>query len=184
VKKDAYDLPINARHYVDDQRARKDILNLVRQAYMKAPHYSEVFALVETLLLFGETNVARFNENLIRRIAEFMGLTTRIINSSEMEKNNSLAGEQRVIEICRRLGATDYTNPIGGTELYHHKVFSECDIALHFLEADNVSYPQFQDTWTPFLSVIDVLMFNARSQLANLLGKCTIRTPGQMALQR
>jgi hypothetical protein len=113
-----------------------------------------------------------------------MGISTRIINSSEMEKDNALAGEPRVIEICRRLGATDYTNPIGGTELYHAEAFSERNLTLHFLEADNASYPQFPDIWMPFLSIIDVLMFNARTQLDNLLAKCTIHTPGRMALQR
>jgi hypothetical protein len=157
VQKDAYHLPINARHYVEDQRARKDILNLVRQAYMKAPRFSEVFPLIEDLLMFGDTNVARFNENLIRKIATFMGISTRIINSSEMEKDNALAGEPRVIEICRCLGGTDYTNPEGGQALYDSANFRDAGISLRFLVMRPVPYSQTGEGFVPYLSIMDML---------------------------
>ncbi|MGC2166382.1 MAG: WbqC family protein [Gallionella sp.] len=181
VKKDAHHLAINARNYIEDNRARKDILNVLKQAYAKAPFFAEAFPLIEDLLMFKDNNVARFNENLIRRISAHLKLACEIVNSSEMIKDDSLAGEARVLEICKRLGATDYTNPIGGTELYHHDTFARCDIALHFLEADNASYTQFDNSWAPFLSIIDVLMFNQIATLGNLLAQHKIHTPGQLA---
>lgn len=171
VQKDAFDLPINARHYVEDKQARKDIVNLVRQGYAKAPCYREVFPLIQELLMFEDRNVARFNENLIRRICDHIGIHTRIITSSGMDKDDSLAGEQRVLEICKRLGATDYTNPIGGTELYHPHTFQQHGITLRFLEAQNERYAQKDDKWVPFLSVIDVMMFNRIGEIQQLLGK-------------
>ena len=158
VQKDAYDLPINARSYVDDKKARKDIINLIKQAYAKAPCYREVFVMLEELLMFADNNVARFNENLIRRIAEYVGLSSKIINSSDMDKDDSLAGEARVLEICKRLGATDYTNPIGGTELYHQEAFQKCGITLRFLVMRPVIYPQRSTGFMPYLSIIDALM--------------------------
>lgn len=182
VQKDDYDLPINARNYVDDKQARKDIINLIKQAYAKAPCYREVFPMLEELLLFADNNVARFNENLIRRIADYMGLGCRIITSSGMEKNNSLSGEQRVLEICKRLGATDYANPIGGIELYHQETFQQCGITLQFLEAQNERYEQFGDTWVPFLSIIDVLMFNTVEKVRQLLTKYRLLAPPAVVL--
>lgn len=182
VQKDAYELPINARRYVDDKQARKDIINLVKQAYTKAPHYQQVFPLLEELLEFEDRNVAHFNENLIRRIADFIGLGCKIITSSGMEKDDSLAGEPRVLEICKRLGATDYTNPIGGTELYHHEAFNQCGITLRFLEAKNERYQQCGDTWVPFLSIIDVLMFNSNEEIRRLLNKYQLLAPPAVVL--
>ena len=88
-----------------------------------------------------------------------------------MEKDDSLAGEQRVLDMCKRLGATDYTNPIRGTELYHREAFQKCGIALRFLEAENERYDQGSDTWVPFLSIIDVLMFNSVEEIHRLLTK-------------
>lgn len=158
VQKGAYDLPINARSYVQDAQPYKDIINLIQPAYSKAPFFQQVFPLLNDILMSADKNVARFNENLIRRIADYLGIKSKIIVSSDMEKNNSLAGELRVLEICKRLNATDYTNPIGGTALYHHETFNKQGIALHFLEAQNVRYQQRGEVWLPFLSIIDVMM--------------------------
>jgi len=169
VRKGEYHLPINARYYVEEKQPYRDIINLIKQAYAKAPGFQNIFPLLNELLAFEDKNVARFNENLIRRIAEYLGIESHIVISSKMEKDNSLAGEPRVLEICQRLGATDYTNPIGGTELYHHQAFREHGICLHFLEALNVPYPQSGNAWIPYLSIIDVLMFNSVNSVKTLL---------------
>lgn len=169
VQKDAYELPINARRYVDDKQSRRDIINLIRQAYTKAPFYRQVITMLDELLMFEDRNVARFNENLIRRVADFIGLNCKIITSSGMEKNNNLAGEPRVLDMCKRLDATDYTNPIAGTDLYHKAAFKNYGITLQFLEAQEERYSQGGNTWVPFLSIIDVLMFNGIEGTKELL---------------
>ena len=183
VQKGNYDLPINARNYVEEKQATRDIINLIKQAYAKAPSYQQVFPVVEELLLFEDKNVARFNENLIRCIADYMGLNCKIITSSSMEKDASLAGEPRVLDMCKRLGATDYTNPIGGTDLYHQETFQQCGITLRFLEAMNERYEQRGDTWVPFLSVIDVLMFNPVEEISQLLTKYRLLDTAEIAVQ-
>ena len=158
VQKGGYDLPINARSYVEDKQAPKDIINLIKQAYAKAPRYRHIFPLIEELLMFEDRNVARFNENLIRRIADYIGLNCKIITSSGMEKDNSLAGEARVLEICKRLGATHYTNPQGGQALYDTATFRAAGIDLRFLVMRPQPYAQRSPGFMPFLSIIDVLM--------------------------
>jgi hypothetical protein len=183
VQKGDYDLPINARSYVDDKQAPKDIINLIKQAYAKAPLYRHIFPLIEELLMFEDRNVARFNENLIRRISEYLYLGCKIITSSSVEKDDSLAGEPRVLDMCKRLGATDYTNPIGGTDLYHQAAFLQCGITLRFLEARNERYEQQSDTWVPFLSVIDVLMFNSEEEIHQLLTKYRLLEPAEIVIQ-
>jgi hypothetical protein len=181
VQKEAYHLPINARNYVDSKQARRDIINPIREAYAKAPCYQQIFPVLEELLMFEDRNVARFNENLIRRIADYLGLGCKIITSSGMEKNDSLAGEQRVLDMCRRLGATDYTNPIGGAGLYGQEAFRQSGIALHFLEARNERYEQRCGAWVPFLSIIDVLMFNSVAETCRLLTKYRLLDPSAVA---
>lgn len=183
VRKDTYNLPINARNYVEDKQARKDIINLIKQAYAKAPCYRQTFPVIEELLMYEDRNVARFNENLIRRIASHMGLSCKIITSSGLEKDDTLAGEPRVLEICKRLGATDYTNLIGGTELYHQGSFQQCGISLRFLEAQNERYGQGGDTWVPFLSIIDVLMFNSVEAISRLLTKFRLHAPSELEVR-
>lgn len=158
VQKDAYGLSINARSYVQDNQAYKDIINLIKQAYSKAPYFQQVLLLLNEILMFEDRNVAHFNENLIRRIADYLGIKSKIINSSGMEKNNRLAGEPRVLEICKRLGATDYTNPQGGQSLYDTATFRDAGIDLRFLFMRPTPYPQRAAGFVTYLSIIDVLM--------------------------
>lgn len=46
---------------------------------------------------------------------------------------DGLRGQDRILEICKRLGATEYLNSPGGRELYSHTVFKEHGIELQFL---------------------------------------------------
>ncbi len=169
VQKGPHDNPINCRSYVSDRQSRTNLLNLIRTAYAKAPHNSRVYPMVEALLSFEDTNVARFNAHSIRRICEYIGVRTPILNSSSLEKNDSLTGEPRVIEICRKLAATDYINPIGGLALYRAASFKSFDITLRFLVSNDQQYRQASAAWTPSLSILDVMMFNSYEQLQQLL---------------
>jgi hypothetical protein len=159
VQKDSYELPINARMYVRDEKARKDILNLIKQAYLKAPFFPQVFPFLNELLMYGDCNVARYNENLVRLIADYLGLTCKIITSSGMDKNNSLAGEQRVLEMCKQLEATRYINPQGGQSLYDTATFRDRGIDLRFIVMRPASYNQGTAAFIPYLSIIDALMW-------------------------
>lgn len=176
VRKDSSEQPINSRSYVEDKQTRTRLANLVREAYSKAPRYREIFPLIEELLHFDDANVARFNEHAIRTIADHLGLSCDIVVSSDMDKDNHLAGEARVLEICRKLEAKIYINPIGGVGLYHHQVFRQNSIDLFFLRATEQRYPQLNQPWTPFLSIIDVLMFNSPDAVHALLGQYQLLT--------
>lgn len=169
VQKAPHDNPIKSRTYVPGKQASTGILNLIKEAYAKAPQYDQVRPMVDELLAFEDTNVARFNENAIRQICEFVGIRTRIVVSSSLVKDDSLTGQDRVVDICRRLGATDYINPIGGTALYRDEVFRACGVALHFLMTNGDRYQQYGDVWVPSLSILDMLMFNSVEQARNLL---------------
>ena len=45
-------------------------------------------------------------------------------------------------------------------ELYSKDIFLEYDIELLFIQAEKSVYKQFSDEFVPFLSMIDILMFN------------------------
>ncbi|NJL77036.1 MAG: WbqC family protein [Saprospiraceae bacterium] len=47
--------------------------------------------------------------------------------------------------------------------------FKEFDIDVVFLQANRIEYKQFNIDFIPFLSIIDVLMFNNVSQARDLL---------------
>ena len=91
--------------------------------------------------------------------------------SSEIDKNNDLRGENKIIDICVQLGATQYINAIGGIELYTQENFQVKNIDLKFIKSENIIYQQFKNEFKPWLSIIDVMMFNSVEDTRMLLNK-------------
>lgn len=169
VRKAASHLPINRRGYQLDRGAAGQLLRRIEAAYREAPHFAAVFPFIAELLRFGDANVAAFNVNLVERIAARLGLRTRFALSSAMAKDDGLIGQDRVIDMCRRLGATEYVNPVGGARLYAAERFAAAGMRLSFLQPGVSAYPQFGADPVPDLSIIDVMMFNGDEAIACLL---------------
>ena len=89
--------------------------------------------------------------------------------SSEIDKNNALKGQDKILEICTILGADKYVNAINGRELYESNMFEKRHINLCFLKSLEIEYKQFSDEFTKNLSIIDVLMFNSPQEISNHL---------------
>lgn len=160
VRRGGHALWINQRSYVDDARVRRRLGRIMAEAYRGAPFHGEVMALFARMLSSLETNVARFNQACLVELAEVLGIGCRFEVSSALEKDAALRGESRVIGMCRHLGATEYINPIGGLTLYRRERFSAAGLGLRFLRARPVDHARAGDALRPFLSILDVLMFN------------------------
>ena len=87
----------------------------------------------------------------------------------EIEKDTSLKGEDKVIDICRQLKANCYINAIGGQELYSKEMFAENGLILNFIKSKPMVYTQFKNQFVPSLSIIDVMMFNSPTEISMML---------------
>lgn len=145
------------------------ILTTLAQAYGKAPYFSTVYPLLETCLTYPEKNLARFLAHSLQLICSYMGITTELLISSDIPKNNSLRGVEKVVSICKQLEGNTYINAIGGRELYDREYFRQHGLELFFLQMKSTVYPQFRGEFVPYLSIIDVMMFNSRNTLSLFL---------------
>jgi hypothetical protein len=174
VRKGALHQRINQRFYQLTPKIVGQVLRRIEMAYREAPQFRAVFPLLEEIFQFEDANIAAFNVNLIERLTERIGLRTRLVRSSKLKLDDRTSGQERVIAICRRLGATQYVNAIGGIRLYDAERFAESGITLRFLKSLTAPYPQFGSAFVPSLSIIDALMFNENSTLKQLLTACRI----------
>lgn len=142
--------------------------------YGKAPYYNEVYPLVEKAVEMMEGNLAKYLQKTILDVFEFLEIDTKIIISSELDKDNSLHAQDKVIDICKRLNGDVYFNPIGGVELYNCEDFLRNGISLKFLKMNDIRYQQFDDEFVPGLSIIDVMMFNDKKTIKNYLNQYTL----------
>lgn len=147
----------------------KKILKTIEQAYLKAPYYKEVYPLIESLLLQSERNLAKYLFNQITAISRYLNIETELLLSSTIVKDNTLKGKDKVISICEKLKGSTYINAIGGKELYDKSDFLNHGLDLLFIKSRMISYQQFNNEFIPWLSIIDVLMFNSKDKVQLLL---------------
>ncbi len=89
-----------------------------------------------------------------------MGISTKIGISSNIAIDHDLKNQDKVLALCKAVDANIYVNAIGGIELYSKETFRKKDVDLKFIQSKPFEYVQFGDTFVPWLSIIDVMMFN------------------------
>lgn len=167
--KNASDQTYIADRLISDEFDGQKLYRQFEAAYKKAPYFSAVQPLLQEILSSKERNLFQFLSVSVKIICRYLEISTRILTSSDFESQPQLSGQERVISICRDLQATQYINPIGGVALYSKDAFIQHGIALHFLQSRYPSYTQFGADFLPWLSIIDVLMFNSRDSLMSQL---------------
>lgn len=158
---------INEMEFLDNTIIK--LLRTIEQSYKKSPYFSEVYPLITNILTYEESNMAKFLRYSLNMVMEHLEINTRVLVSSEIEKNNSLKGADKGIDICKQLKATNYINAIGGQELYSKEIFAENGLILNFIETKPIVYPQFKNQFIPWLSIIDVMMFNSVEKIQEML---------------
>lgn len=156
---------------IGDQEKNKNNLTIIHHAYNKAPYFKDFYPVVEAIINQNATNVADYNGILLNNICEYLGIKTEVVRSSQIDKDNSLRGQDKILDICKRLNATEYYNAIGGRDLYDNIRFRSDGIDLFFLKTDEICYHQFDRKFEPNLSIIDVLMFNSVEETRKLLDR-------------
>lgn len=169
VKNASQNRLIKDTQLVQSKKDTKTLLLTLEHAYHKAPYYDQVFPILERILTFDSDMLSVVLVNQIDEICQYLGIRTKIILSSEIEKDNGKKGEEKIIEICKRRNANYYINAIGGQALYHKAEFEKNEIELRFLKMHQIIYKQFNDVYKESLSIVDVLMFNEIEKIKEYL---------------
>ena len=170
LKKDSDFLPVNKRFLCSDiADAKQKIIRKLKASYQKAPEFQNCWSLFEHMFRHEETNLFRFVLHSITEIKSALGINTEIIVSSSIDFDNSLKAQDKIIEICKSVGAREYINPIGGVALYDPDAFDIHGIQLMFHRAIPKPYRQYNNDFVPFLSILDVMMFNTVGEVQNMI---------------
>lgn len=139
---------------------RERLLARFRGAYARAPQFGEVWPLLERIVRYGDDNLFTYLHHSLREVHAALALASEVRVASTIDADHSLRGQERVLALCEALGADTYINPPGGVDLYRREDFAARGIALKFLRPKPLLYPQFGGAFVPWLSIVDVLMFN------------------------
>jgi hypothetical protein len=170
LKKDSDYLDVRDRYLAESWLlAKHKMLNRITASYKRSPQFNWVFPLIEGCVLFEENNLFAFILHSLRQVKEYLTISTPLLISSSLSVDHELKADQRVMGICRARKADTYLNPIGGVNLYSKDHFKEQGIDLHFLKTNDFTYKQFDGTFIPFLSILDVMMFNSKDKIVEYL---------------
>jgi len=149
------------------------LLKTLELCYHKSPYYKSVFPIFEQIITQRETNLARYLYHSFKLVREYLGIETELLLSSEIDKDCSLKAHDKVISICKILGADEYYNSINGVSLYepYRSEFERNGIELKFPKMRDIVYPQYKNQFVPNLSIIDVMMFNSQEECKKLLNE-------------
>ena len=154
----------------------KKLMKTLQMNYSRAINFDQTMVLMERIISFPNKQLAVFIANSFREILSYLSVETEILMSSEIPKDNSLRGKDKIIQICEILGADTYYNAVGGKNLYDQEEFREHGITLNFLDSLPQVYSQLHTReFVSGLSMIDVLMNNTKDKVNSLLESYQIK---------
>lgn len=149
-------------------------LQTLEQSYKKAPYFYDVFPIINKVLDGEYKTISQCAIKSIKSVSEYMGIKTEFIISSEAYQNKELERQERLIDICKQEKSNHYINALGGQELYKKEDFLKEGIQLNFIKPLPIEYKQFNNIFVPWLSIIDVLMFNDKQTVKDMLNQYTL----------
>lgn len=153
---------------------RSKFLKTLTQGYRKAPYFESAMQVVERVLHPDRKNLSELLVASLRAVTDHVGISTEFVSTSANYDNKHLAGQERVLDICRKEGASDYVNPIGGVDLYSKTAFADQGVRLWFVRSRLNAYPQFGANFHPGLSILDAMMFVDQGELQRMMDDHTL----------
>ncbi len=136
--------------------------NTIIHNYSRAKYFNEYRQIFEELYLENkEEYLSKVNYNFIKTICEILGIKTKMIWSDEF--NLLEEKTERLVDICKSLGATDYYSGPAAKAYMNEALFEKENIKVHYFDYSGYpEYEQLHGEFTHAVSIID-LIFNEGS---------------------
>lgn len=163
---------INETAFATDEKWFKNFEQTLFFNYKNAPFYRETMEVVLAVLELRKSVsvISELAAASVKSVCRYLELETIFENSSEKySATKGMEKAMRLIEITKLNHSDSYINPLGGVELYSKEEFLRSGIYLSFIKPGEVRYKQFKEPFVPWLSIIDVMMFNSAETIKNSL---------------
>ncbi len=132
-------------------------LETIRCHYSKTPFFDLYFPWCEKVFNSEWDFLLDLSMETIQYLKEQLKINTPLLRSSELDESGNK--NDRLISICKQLGATQYLSGESAKNYISEKDFSDQGIELEYQKYQHPEYPQRYEGFVPFLSTID-LLFN------------------------
>ncbi len=150
---------------------KKKIVGQLEHYRKKTRYFDQTIEIVSDALRCMEgQGIAALNFMIMTKVCRYLSIESKIILSSEQGFDYTGVNDagEWALRISEQMGANEYINPLSGARLFSPQKFEKSAIMLRFLKPSDITYKQY-GTFEPWLSIIDVLMFNGVEETKNLI---------------
>lgn len=162
-----YACKINEIKIKNDLDWKENHLKLIETNYKKSDFFNDFNQIFKSCLMMDYDKLYELNIDIIKIICHFLNIKTEFILSSALNINET--STERIISICKALGADSYLSGSGGTKYQDEKMFEDHSIKLLYSDFSEKPYKQLWGGFSGGLSVIDYI-FNCGNKTKNALG--------------
>lgn len=139
---------------ISDPNWAKKHWKSICHAYQKAPHFAVFKERFEELYCdCKEEYLSRINYRFLRAVMEILQLQTKLTWSMDYRATGDKS--LRLVELCRRTGATEYYSGPSARKYLDEKQFKKASITLHWM--DYGGYQPYNQLFPPFLHHVSLL---------------------------
>lgn len=147
------DLIMNVRTR-DELKWKEKHLKTLQMNYSKAPYFSEIYPGLQEIINNHEGSISDLNIAINKLICDGFNINTKILKSSCM--NIHSAKEDRVIDICKKLDATEYLSGNGAKAYQVKEHFERKGLKLNYINYIPIEYKQLWPA-TGFIKSLSIL---------------------------
>jgi hypothetical protein len=142
-------------------------LQALNTNYRRAPYYSKYMPIFEEVYAGEWEFISELNVHLIERLKSVLELHEKpTVLSSDLELREDPT--DRLIDICKALGADTYLAGQGGADYMDLERFEKNGLKLTIQEFQHPVYPQLFGEFHSHLSIVD-LLFNCGPESMNVI---------------
>lgn len=144
---------------IDGDKWSKSHWNSFTQHYRRASHFTEVAEFIEPIYTQNQyTHLSLLNNTFIEAICGFLGIQTKITNSSDYRLVDGKT--ERLVDLCIQAGGTEYISGPAAKGYIQEQAFSDQGITLTWF--DYAGYSEYPQLWGPFTHEVTILdlLFN------------------------
>jgi hypothetical protein len=157
----------------EDQPWRRKHVRALESNYGRAAFFEQTMPLLSDVLGQAWAHLADLNIELIRKLADRLGIETDLRLGSEFDTRDDPS--LRLLDLCLELDADSYLSGAGGDYL-NRSAFTEAGVGVRIQEFAHPRYPQLHGDFEPFMSVVDLLM-NCGSESFSIIESGRLKTP-------
>ena len=132
--------------------------NLIHKSYNTTPFFDLYKTFLSSIYRKKWEYIFDLNFQTLKKVFDWLGIKTKIVFESEL--NVTGTSSERLLNICKKIGATKYLSGPGGKNYLNEKFFAHDKINVEFQKYNPVIYTQKNTkAFIPNLSILD-LLFN------------------------